>query len=470
MSSDRRRGRAVPVAVIDVLHGSGLPLPVQARASMEARLGHDFAHVRVHADEQAGASAEALAADAYAFGPHIVFGRGRYRPGADEGHALLVHELVHVAQQASHDAEPRGVALADAPAERHATACAAGLGRRASGVAASPSLIHRQPADAPAPPAVSKAVPAAQSASQAPAAKGADAVTTNSLAPSMRDADLATRVRTRLNLKKFGLPIVADGAAVKNGDRRVFFGGRPQTLNQVTDETWSFLKRETEAHGDVTPTSAERPVIQWETVWSQVWQYYNEKLLDAEKNKWQSFVQLLYTPQYNLTSTQPGFKAGAQQSMQLSGGRNLRFHGSGHSGPELQIALNLSLFNSESRIRDAFQNFAGSAQLQQVLNLGHEFHLGGAWATLQASYFMQIAAGLGTNYFSDPKSGEHRVRFTFLVQPSAGGQVNLNVWKVQVIVGGAVVYSESSERSGTGQPGHFGGLGVQGSIGAALPW
>jgi hypothetical protein len=66
---------------------------------MNARLGHDFATVRVHTDVQAGNIAQALRAQAYTVGQHVVFAPGRYAPRAITGQDLLAHELVHVLQQ-----------------------------------------------------------------------------------------------------------------------------------------------------------------------------------------------------------------------------------------------------------------------------------------------------------------------------------------------------------------------------------
>jgi hypothetical protein len=85
--------------VREALSGPGEPLPTPARRRLEARLGHSFAHVRVHADERAALAANAIQAAAYAVGPHIVFGAGRYRPGDPDGDRLLAHELAHVVQQ-----------------------------------------------------------------------------------------------------------------------------------------------------------------------------------------------------------------------------------------------------------------------------------------------------------------------------------------------------------------------------------
>lgn len=102
-----------PPIVHDVLRTSGRPLDAAARAFLEPRLGHDFGHVRVHADAQAAESAEAVGALAYTVADHVVFGADQYRPATMEGRRLLAHELVHVRQQ-----EYAGSSGADAPSLR----------------------------------------------------------------------------------------------------------------------------------------------------------------------------------------------------------------------------------------------------------------------------------------------------------------------------------------------------------------
>ncbi|HYH82278.1 MAG TPA: DUF4157 domain-containing protein [Longimicrobium sp.] len=86
-------------AVARVLRSPGEPLERNARTGMEARFGHSFAHVRVHADAEAALSARAVGALAYTVGRDVVFGPGRYAPGTREGRSLLAHELTHVLQQ-----------------------------------------------------------------------------------------------------------------------------------------------------------------------------------------------------------------------------------------------------------------------------------------------------------------------------------------------------------------------------------
>jgi hypothetical protein len=68
---------------------------------MEARLGHDFSQVSIHAGTQAEESARALEAHAYTVGPDIVFGAGQFDPNSEKGQELLSHELTHVAQQSA---------------------------------------------------------------------------------------------------------------------------------------------------------------------------------------------------------------------------------------------------------------------------------------------------------------------------------------------------------------------------------
>src|SRR5262245_26942579 len=76
--------------------GGGEPLEGRGRALGQA-LG--VAGARVHTDARAGAAAAAVGADALAYGGHVGFAGGRYRPGTPGGDLLLAHELAHVAQQ-----------------------------------------------------------------------------------------------------------------------------------------------------------------------------------------------------------------------------------------------------------------------------------------------------------------------------------------------------------------------------------
>lgn len=91
--------RHLPAATQAVLQARGEPLPAAVRADLEPRLGCDFSQVRVHHDQAAARSAQALSAQAYAVGTHLVFDTGRYAPGSLAGRSVLAHELSHVMQQ-----------------------------------------------------------------------------------------------------------------------------------------------------------------------------------------------------------------------------------------------------------------------------------------------------------------------------------------------------------------------------------
>jgi hypothetical protein len=82
-----------------VITGQGRALDSDTKSLMESRFGQDFSHVRIHNDQQAANSAQAINAKAYTIGNHIVFGADEYQPATREGRLLLAHELAHVIQQ-----------------------------------------------------------------------------------------------------------------------------------------------------------------------------------------------------------------------------------------------------------------------------------------------------------------------------------------------------------------------------------
>jgi outer membrane protein OmpA-like peptidoglycan-associated protein len=91
--------QTAPPIVDEVLRSPGEPLDAATRAFFEPRFGEDFSAVRVHADAKGAESARAIGALGYAVDRHIVFGRGQFAPGGDEGRRLIAHELTHVMQQ-----------------------------------------------------------------------------------------------------------------------------------------------------------------------------------------------------------------------------------------------------------------------------------------------------------------------------------------------------------------------------------
>ena len=80
----------------DLEHGH--PLDTQTRAYMQPRFGQDFSQVRIHTDDKAAKSAEAINARAYAYRNNIVFNKGEYIPDSSTGKRLMAHELAHVVQ------------------------------------------------------------------------------------------------------------------------------------------------------------------------------------------------------------------------------------------------------------------------------------------------------------------------------------------------------------------------------------
>lgn len=118
--------------VHDVVGSGGRPLEPEVLADMEGRLGHDFGHVRVHDDDAAGASAQAVNAHAYTVGSDVVFQRNGYDPSSHEGRVTLAHELTHVVQQSqgSVDGSPAagGIKVSD-PSDRFEREAAANADR-----------------------------------------------------------------------------------------------------------------------------------------------------------------------------------------------------------------------------------------------------------------------------------------------------------------------------------------------------
>lgn len=94
-----RGGGPVPRIVHEALRTPGAPLDGRTRAGLEPVVGAGLSGVRVHDDATAAASARAIGAAAYTVGSHVVFGAGRYAPGAPAGRRLITHELAHVLQE-----------------------------------------------------------------------------------------------------------------------------------------------------------------------------------------------------------------------------------------------------------------------------------------------------------------------------------------------------------------------------------
>lgn len=108
-----------PPIVHEVLRSPGQQLDAASRAFFEPRFGHNFGHVRVHADPKAAASARAVNALAYTVGQDVVFGEGRFAPNSAAGRRLLAHELAHTVQQRSATMSLPGKIEISSPDDHH---------------------------------------------------------------------------------------------------------------------------------------------------------------------------------------------------------------------------------------------------------------------------------------------------------------------------------------------------------------
>jgi hypothetical protein len=94
----QRGDRSVPASLgsqIQQAQGRGTRLPDSVRRTLEARMGYDFAGVRVKTDSQAANLCRTLGARAFTQGNDIWLGRGE----SVNNLRLMAHELTHVVQQ-----------------------------------------------------------------------------------------------------------------------------------------------------------------------------------------------------------------------------------------------------------------------------------------------------------------------------------------------------------------------------------
>jgi len=147
LDGGRRPGEAPPV-VEEVLRGPGQPLPAPSRQRMEARFGHDFSDVRVHAGPRAAESARSVNAAAFTVGRNVVFGARQYAPESGVGERLLAHELAHVVQQRGSAGSGPPV-IFDSPAheaEADRAAARAAAGGPSPAVSPARAALQRSPA------------------------------------------------------------------------------------------------------------------------------------------------------------------------------------------------------------------------------------------------------------------------------------------------------------------------------------
>lgn len=130
----------------------GRPLAPEVQQDLRREFGRSFGEVRVHADAGAARLARGVEADAFTRGSDIYFGGGKYAPQTATGRGLLLHELVHVAQQARGEVSAYSgrVVPADHGTESVRPSAAALRGRAGSRDGGRPA-VQRQPAGQVAP-------------------------------------------------------------------------------------------------------------------------------------------------------------------------------------------------------------------------------------------------------------------------------------------------------------------------------
>jgi hypothetical protein len=145
----------VPGLVQDVLRSPGKPLDQAHRSYFESRLGHDFSRVRVHTDDEAVKSTQAVGALAYTVGNHVVLGSEQSLLGTARSNRLIAHELTHVVQQESvGDRMPTRIGRPGDSYEAEANAVSDGI--QAHGKFGSPEIAMRT-----SQPVVQRALPVA---------------------------------------------------------------------------------------------------------------------------------------------------------------------------------------------------------------------------------------------------------------------------------------------------------------------
>ncbi len=141
--------------------GEGLPSDLRGR--FEGSLGTDLSRVRIHPDPSPDSIPATLNAHAVTFGHNVHVRPDAYRAGTADGAALLAHEMVHVAQQAT--ATSATTEMTAEPLEREAAALgpmvARGMPVRPSvAPALAPAASPATAAPAPAPTTAQPNVPA----------------------------------------------------------------------------------------------------------------------------------------------------------------------------------------------------------------------------------------------------------------------------------------------------------------------
>jgi len=93
----------------------GKKIPEQTQHFFESRFGHTLDHVRLHTGADAAQATRHINAKAFTLSNHIAFAPGQFAPHTQSGQWLFAHELTHVLQQQSGQANRMIQRLGDNP-------------------------------------------------------------------------------------------------------------------------------------------------------------------------------------------------------------------------------------------------------------------------------------------------------------------------------------------------------------------
>ncbi|WP_426503061.1 eCIS core domain-containing protein [Dactylosporangium sp. McL0621] len=137
-------GERAPQIVHQVLATPGQALDDATRSQLQPQFGFDLAEVRLHRGAQALQSARSVGARAYTVGRHVVLGDSHPGSQSAAGRRLLMHELMHVAQQRHRDDVPADLVVGDARSPWEGAADRPGDPAAAAGpTAAPPGVLQR---------------------------------------------------------------------------------------------------------------------------------------------------------------------------------------------------------------------------------------------------------------------------------------------------------------------------------------
>lgn len=147
-SDHKTEPNPAPPIVHEVLASPGKAIDPETKGFMESRFGQDFSRVRIHTNQQAASSAQAVNAQAYTVGDHVVFASDQYQPKTKAGRSLLAHELTHTLQQGVLGIHRKNIGIAEmgwAEQEAEQNASQIENGGRLS-ISSSPVNLYRQTA------------------------------------------------------------------------------------------------------------------------------------------------------------------------------------------------------------------------------------------------------------------------------------------------------------------------------------